>query len=238
MRWLFLFGVSLEIAGAALVAWAIVSRPPAEPLEEALTKFGANFWVILFREREQAQVRVGLGVLSVGFLCQFLGFLGMFSGAGRVFAALAGLSIGAVAFFGGKRLARRPFPELHRTEGVDLIRDERHGYGLATLDDVVSYRQLYADRLYGRTLRPRPTHVEGFVASGNWVFACPDCGAIHVSLATPGLDTCVCSTCSGEFPIHFPSDRDEIERVLLKNPDPDRRNWKPGESLDGLQQNA
>jgi hypothetical protein len=46
--------LSLEIAGAVLVAWTVFARSPVENREEALTKFGSNFWIVLFREREQA----------------------------------------------------------------------------------------------------------------------------------------------------------------------------------------
>jgi hypothetical protein len=234
MRWLFLIGVSLDIAGAALVAWAVASRPTAENREEALTKFGGNFWIILFREREQAQVRAGLAVLAIGFAFQFAGYLGQFSMPGRLLAALIGLAIAAMAFVGARRLARRPLPQLRRMPIENVIADERHAYGVATLDDVLVWRLLYADRMEGKSLHERPHVVKPYINAGRWIFGCPDCGANHVNSATPGLPTVVCSTCSGEFPAQFPDDREAIEQELLMRP-LDERQWTPGEALSELQ---
>ena len=52
MRWLIIVGVSVDLAGAALVGWSVYAQSTAERREEALTRLGGNLWVILFREEE------------------------------------------------------------------------------------------------------------------------------------------------------------------------------------------
>ncbi len=38
-------------------------------------------------------------------------------------------------------------------------------------------------------------------------------------VVTPGIDTVVCaSDCNGEYPVVFPEDREEIERLVLELP--------------------
>jgi hypothetical protein len=225
MEWLFVLGVTFDIAGAALVAWAIVARPPVENREEALTKFGANFWIVLFREREQAQVRVGLAVLGFGFLLQLIAYVVKFSWPKSGIAVVVAVAVLGGTFLVGRRLARLPIPQLVRQPVDHVIGDERHLYGVATLEDVVAWRRLYADRLYGRPLQRRLHIVRPQISSGNWIFRCPDCGPGYVNPATPGLPTVVCSTCSGEFPAHFPDRRIEIENSLLEIPNPEQRTW-------------
>jgi hypothetical protein len=50
MHWLFVLGISFDLAGAALVVWTISARSHAEDREEAIGVFGANLWVVLFHE--------------------------------------------------------------------------------------------------------------------------------------------------------------------------------------------
>jgi hypothetical protein len=61
VEWLLVIGISFELAGAALLAWTIYSRSAAGNREEAVSVLGSNFWIIVFRDREQAYVRAGLG---------------------------------------------------------------------------------------------------------------------------------------------------------------------------------
>jgi hypothetical protein len=121
------------------------------------------------------------------------------------------------------------------SEGRDVIGDERRGWGLATIDDVLTMRDLYANRMHGKSLRHREYVVKPKISGGTWTFRCPDCGPNYSSVATPGLPTVVCSTCSGEFSATFPKDRIEIERLLLARPDVYKRNWN-GETVDALRE--
>ena len=67
MRWLFVIGLALDLAGATLIGWTIYSQTAAETREEVHMRWGGNFWVLLFRLREQAYVRVGMALVVVGF---------------------------------------------------------------------------------------------------------------------------------------------------------------------------
>jgi hypothetical protein len=235
MRWLFVVGISLELAGAVLVAWAVYARSPAENRQEALSTLGSNFWIILFRERDQAYVRAGLIVLAIGFAVQLAGYLAGFSWPSWGLALLAAAATGGSAFVIAQKFASRAVPlELVRDEATDVIKDERHGFGVATLDDVLLFRKLVADRLYGRKLRRRVYIVSPRISAGVWTFSCPECGSNHWSVATPDLSTAVCSSCSGEFPARFPERRGEIERLLLARRDENKRNWQPGQAIDEL----
>ena len=51
MRWLIIVGVSVDLAGAALVGWSVYAQSAAERREEALTRMGGNFWVTSFARR-------------------------------------------------------------------------------------------------------------------------------------------------------------------------------------------
>jgi hypothetical protein len=46
MRWPFLFGVSIDLAGVAPVGWSVYAQSGAERREEALLKYGSNFWIV------------------------------------------------------------------------------------------------------------------------------------------------------------------------------------------------
>jgi hypothetical protein len=235
MRWLFVIGLSLELAGAVLLAWSVYARSRVENRQEALSVLGSNVWVIIFRERDQAYVRAGLGVLAAGFIVQLAGYLTAFPWPSWALALLVAVATGGCAFWIARRFASRAVPlELVRHDTAHVIKDERHGYGVATLEDVQALRRFVADRLYGRKLHHGSHVVSPRISAGTWVFSCPDCGSNHWSVATPELPTAVCSSCSGEFPARFPGHRAEIEQLLLARPDPDKRNWQPGETPDLL----
>ena len=54
-------------------------------------------------------------------------------------------------------------------------------------------------------------------------------------VVTAGIDTVVCaSDCNGEYPVVFPEDREEIERLVLELP-PEEWFWN-GETLDQLRE--
>jgi hypothetical protein len=87
---------------------------------------------------------------------------------------------------------------------------------------------------------------EVFAAQGYWVARCPrpHCwGAEHHGprrggagmelggLFDAGME---CKECHGRFAVTWPTDRAEIERILMDRPDPATRNWLPGETLQEL----
>jgi hypothetical protein len=236
MRWLVVVGVSIDLAGAALVGWSVYAQSAVERREEAVTRFGGNFWVILFREEEQAYVRAGLSLLVLGFSLQLIGYVGGFGWPGGAAALLIALLVAGGAFFVGDKVAGRAVPlKLSRPDKRPAIGDERTNFGVETLQDVETLRHLYASRMHGKTLQPRQHIVRPEISGGNWIFRCPDCGPSNVNLATPGLKTVVCTSCFGEFPARFPTNRAEIERVLVERwAKPEERNWKVGQSTEEL----
>jgi hypothetical protein len=72
---LFIVGVSMDLAGAITIASAVLWQTRAETIEEAGGGFGTNLWVVLLRDREQAQAWFGVLLLGVGFVLQLVGHL-------------------------------------------------------------------------------------------------------------------------------------------------------------------
>jgi len=235
LLWLFIIGVSLELAGAVLVAWTVFSRTPDETREEAVSTFDANLWVVIFREREQAHVRVAFFLLGSGFVLQLSGYVDELRHSGRVAAPFVAIAVFGIALFTARRLAGRRIPIEYagQTDLLAGLEDERHGSRVRTFEDVRSYRRLWIERVARTTVEPGPGRVAPNVNHGRWVFACPLCGPNHVSMATPALDTVVCRTCGHEYGADFPPELAEIERLLLLRPK-DNRNWRPGESVADL----
>lgn len=157
MRWFFVLGLSLDLAGAAVIAWTIYSQTAAETREEARARWGGNFWVLLFRLREQAHVRAGMALLATGFTLQLVGYLIGFGWATGLLAGVAAVATAALAVVAARRLADRAVPlryaqELGLAPGLE---DERHIYVLRTLDDVETWRRLYAERFLGKPAETR-----------------------------------------------------------------------------------
>lgn len=85
-----------------------------------------------------------------------------------------------------------------------------------------------------------------FANVGFWVAKCPRpyCyGAEHfgprrggsgVEVGNLQLDGMWCKECRTGWPVVWPTDRVEIERILMDRPDPNNRNWFPGESIYDL----
>lgn len=68
---------------------------------------------------------------------------------------------------------------------------------------------------------------------GRWVADCPTCpSALTVPPGTTGARCHDCGEVIG--PILWPADPDGIEVILAMRPDPNTRNWEPGETLDDL----
>jgi hypothetical protein len=76
--------------------------------------------------------------------------------------------------------------------------------------------------------------VQARILYGRWLVDCPVCrGANDVDPAEPVY---LCSSCGWPeqlTPVEFPTERMEIERLLLKRPI-QNRNWQPGETLSFL----
>src|SRR5438094_336459 len=138
MRWLFVAGVSLDLAGALLIAMAVLSRTPAENREEALTKFGGNLWVIIMREREQTQVRAGVTLLGAGFILQLTGYLRLFRGLSILEGIGLAIGVLTIAFVGGRQWSRSRAPLSYHSNLTQplTIDDERHAANLADLKEV------------------------------------------------------------------------------------------------------
>lgn len=237
MTWLFIVGVSLELAGAVLVAWTVFSRNHAETREEAYSPLDANLWVVLFREREQAYVRAGFALLGGGFALQLAGYVSELKGDGRFAAPFLAAAVFGISLFVSRRIAERRVPVKHSPvdELPAGLEDERHGFRLQRLQDVAWWRQAWVSRVNDRTITPLDIELRPRVNAGRWLFDCPICrasGNHAASLVTPGLPTGVCLTCGAEFRMAFPPERGEIERILMLRPKPNR-NWD-GETPEEL----
>jgi hypothetical protein len=241
MRWFFVCGIALDLAGAVLIAWTIYSRTPAETREEATSRLDANLWTIVFREREQAHVKAGMSALGLGFTLQLVGYiLGFTRRFDEVLAPLVAVAIFTSALAALRYVAQRVAP-LRVGDPKELpngLWDERHVHHLATLQDVLGFRSLWLSRLarIGATMREET--VSPRVNQGRWLFDCPACqlaGKRTAAVVTPGIETAVCLECGSEFPIRFPEHLAEIERQLMLRPDPTTRNWEPSESVDDLE---
>jgi hypothetical protein len=236
MDWLFIVGVSMDLAGAIVIASAVLWQSRPETIQEASGHWGPSLWVVLLRDREQAQARFGVVLLGIGFLLQLLGHLSNFTGfelAGAI-ALAVGIPVGG--YFAGRFVAWRkaPLTYYQYPRPPYGITDERYAYNLRSLDDVRAWRRLHAERIVGVPPQPQTTPITATIEGGRWVAGCPNCGGSWM-VVTPGIDTVVClSDCNGEYPVVFPEDREEIERLVLELP-PKERSWK-GETLDQLRE--
>ncbi|MGH3005642.1 MAG: hypothetical protein ACRDOS_07045 [Gaiellaceae bacterium] len=234
MRWLFVLGVSFDLAGALLIASAVTGRTPAENRQEAKAYWGANFWVILFREREQARVRYGIYLLICGFTLQLAGYVWAFESWAAAWATAAALAAIGLGFLASRRQADASVPlKYHdKLQLPESIGDERRAYQLADWDEVLTWRRVYADRMLGRLLDEAEETVRPEVNGGRWIADCPRCGSSM--LASPGLDTVTClSKCALVFRAEFPPEREQIEALLILRPETNRF-WKPGTSVEEL----
>lgn len=79
--------------------------------------------------------------------------------------------------------------------------------------------------------------LHAYVNHSNWVVDCVFCRDALV--AEPGEpffcpNCCMVSNNGLAMAVIFPDNRAEIERVLLMRPDPEKRNWKLGETVEQL----
>jgi len=236
MDWLFIAGVSMDMAGAIVIASAVLWQRRPETIEEASGHWGPSLWVVLLRDREQAQARFGVMLLGVGFLLQLLAHLTNFRGYELAGAIALAIVIPVLGYLAGREVGWRkaPLTYFKHPQPPDGITDERYAYNLRSLDDVRTWRRLHAERIAGAKPQPRTTPVTAEINGGRWTAGCPNCSGSHM-VVTPGIDTVAClSDCNGEYPVVFPDDREEIERLVLELP-PEQRIWK-GETLDQLRE--
>lgn len=75
-----------------------------------------------------------------------------------------------------------------------------------------------------------------YVNHSRWLWACPTCKAIHMAANTGrGFCTNCWNAGDGWYPLFFPAERLDLERILDARPDPASRNWQPGETLRELE---
>lgn len=233
--WLFVCGISLDLAGAALVAWTINRRTPTETREEALTRFDGNLWVVAFRLREQAYVRAGLTLLAAGFVLQLLGYMARLSWSSRALAVGVTVGVFATALAVASTFANRLVPVRYAiaTDLPEGIQDERHAYNVRDLDAVQWWRRNWVERMMALKVVRSPDVVALFINHGRWQFECLTCranGDTSINIATPELPTAVCLSCGSEFETALPDDVDELEQLLLVRPILNR-NWRPDDSI-------
>lgn len=74
---------------------------------------------------------------------------------------------------------------------------------------------------------------------GRWAVACGTGWCTNAWMPELGDETWRCGVCGLDTEIEWPPDPIAIEAILLMRPDPNTRNWVPGELLDDLvMQNA
>jgi len=79
--------------------------------------------------------------------------------------------------------------------------------------------------------------VQAYVNWGRWVADCPHCrgGAMVVSRVDPVFWCVKCGMRGHPWrSVAFPGNADDIEALLVMRPDMANRNWRPGETVDGL----
>ena len=79
--------------------------------------------------------------------------------------------------------------------------------------------------------------VRAYVNWGRWVADCPHCrsGAMVVSRIDPVFWCVKCGMRGHEWrSVVFPANADDIEALLVMRPEMANRNWRPGETVDGL----
>lgn len=77
--------------------------------------------------------------------------------------------------------------------------------------------------------------VPAYVNHSRWLARCPVDGCNDVEFVDPEWPRFVCGSCgAGVYSVAFPQARLQIEALLMLRPKEDRRNWKPGESIDFL----
>jgi len=126
MDWLFIAGVSMDMAGAIVIASAVLWQRRPETIEEASGHWGPSLWVVLLRDREQAQARFGVMLLGVGFLLQLLAHLTNFRGYELAGAIALAIVIPVLGYLAGREVGWRkaPLTYFKHPQPPDGITDE------------------------------------------------------------------------------------------------------------------
>lgn len=108
MRWLFVTGISLDIAGAMMVLGAILRSRPSEVAEEALQYTGYSEPRLRARVQERRYAFGGGALLVTGFALQLVAYAWTFSSWWMI-AYGAGLAAAAVlvALWATRRISSR-----------------------------------------------------------------------------------------------------------------------------------
>lgn len=115
-----------------------------------------------------------------------------------------------------------------------------HGLGvreLAAMHHAARQRRgLRSSRPVETTSGHRP--LPACINHGRWLVACPWCAGAE--LVDPADPVFYCLSCQNEQAgnqlviVAFPEQREALERLLLRRPDPKTRNWLEGETVDDL----
>jgi hypothetical protein len=107
VRWLFVVGVSLDLAGATLVVWAFLRRTPEQLADETAPRYGLSPSALRGQSEEQMYAQSGVALLVAGFLCQLGGYLSRFHSTSIEWAILLAIGVVAVSVYFGARIAAR-----------------------------------------------------------------------------------------------------------------------------------
>ncbi len=256
MTWLSLTGLSLDIVGVMLIAWATVVATSAAH-EEARPRADVNPWLLALRRREKVLVQFGVIFLVVGFTLQVAVQVVALPASGELIAGgIASAVIVVVGVVIGLRLARRNLPNHTIFEdNDDRLKDQRHVFQVATVDDwwnllapsaveskpvpvatVDDWWNLLAGFVSGRhesTLREVDESRKARINHGRWLVPCPQCQ--NAPPGWPDNPRAICLSCGIVYSAIYPEagDRTTIERLLLRRPQ-DKRNWGPEDSVKTL----
>jgi ribosomal protein L37AE/L43A len=87
---------------------------------------------------------------------------------------------------------------------------------------------------------PALARVNPYDGHARWIADCPDCPGEQATYAWIETPLFLCWRCGNRGiggmwrPVLVPGNRQEIERLLLKRPDPMQRAWEPGETIEEL----
>jgi hypothetical protein len=233
MRWLVVLGVSLDLAGALLVASAVIGQARAETREELTPRWGLNLWALMFRERERALVLNGVVLIVSGFLLQLVGYLWDFDSwwpAGLAAVGTVAAGFGVTWWWAGRHVPLKYHAELDLPEGIE---DERHHHHLRTKEEIRTWWELWASRMLDSELVESDEIVQARIAGGDWqTVSCPHCPSEPMP-AWPENERAFCPVCGVSYLVEFPDQWREIERLPLERSTTDR-NWEPWQTVDDL----
>lgn len=117
---------------------------------------------------------------------------------------------------------------------MDKIAGPIEGHGHAGVKDIASYRRVHGSAMRGleREVFEVTTDVVAYINHGRWVVDCVCNGA---GFTSPEFKVSCCFDCGRMYTsVIFPTQRKQIEEVLLSRKEKETRNWIPGESVKSL----